>query len=89
MKVMGIGHMSMLAAAWSHGLAHSSIMLELQGDGFVEIIIMSFYSYLLHDSVYFTFTVSKPYAFVTVPSYFSTIGDGHRKRCVATKGWVV
>ena len=37
MKVMGIGHMSMLAAAWSHGLAHSSIMLELQVDGFVEI----------------------------------------------------
>ena len=76
---MNIGHMSMLAAAWSHGLFGSSIMLELQVDGFVEIIIVSFYSYLLHDPVYFTFTVCKPYAFVTVPFYFSTIGDGHRK----------
>ena len=87
MKVMGIGHMSMLAAVWSHGLAGSSIMLELQVDSFVEIIFVSFYSYLLHYSVCFTFTVCKPYAFVTVPSYFSTIGDVHRKRCVATKGW--
>ena len=62
-------------------------MLELQVDGFVEIIFVSFDSYLLHYSVWFTFTVCKPYAFVTVPSYFSTTDDYHRKRCVATKGW--
>ena len=50
--VMGIGHMSILAAAWSHGLAGSSIMLELQ-----EINFVSFHSQLLHYSVCFTFTM--------------------------------
>jgi hypothetical protein len=49
------GHMVMLPAAWSHGLAGTT-MLELQVDHVVKIIFVPFYSYPLHYSVCFKFT---------------------------------
>jgi hypothetical protein len=59
------------------------MVLELQVNYVVEIIFVTIYSYPLHYSVWFKFTVWRPHAFVT---YFSTRVWCHLSTCITVVG---